>query len=869
MHDMDVDLIRDSNDGGVAIAASPIAVIINPSGTHTIEAGSTVELSVIVRNRGTQDALIDVYLNDVSQVVSQWCSNPFQRLALVAGQSSELLFDLQVPVQVPPDTYTYQIVVDAPDHYPEDTPIQYDQVAQVIPKYQASVDVNDPTFTVQPITRSNQPLMLQPGGSVEATLTVYNRADRVDRFRLICPDLDPRWYQVRYPEGFETVGMVLAADSLELNPRSQGEIRLTITLPSDALAGQHAPTLKLHSANHPELALLDILYLEVAPRHLLTTELKTLVSSVKYQPGLYWLRLNNSGNTARRLRVRARLLDEASDSCQFHWAEVNENATLAPDPKLSVAAPDTGVSPVIQVLPNESITMSLGIQPYPARKRPFGGGGQIFNFMVELEDEMGLPLVQDTLQGTLIWQPRPWWHVALLLLIGAGLITLVGFPLWLLLRPPAPAEILEFASSDVSYAETEGMPIRVSWQISHPKQVKMIELVGRSPEDDSIVSPAIRFDFSDGIPSQLQPFCVSGAALVCQNVPTDAYRAGTYRFDLEVNTQRGRRYRRNTETLSHQTPPITIVPTPLPEIVTVEPTHARYMLAIAPTSTPIGASQAAPPTTLVPPIRLNWAIAHPDSLHKLVLIGRDDEQSPLIAPIEFDFSQGIPAELKEYCQMDDVLSCWNIPTPAREEGTYTFELQVFSYPEPSVPEEPSSALETTVAIADPTDTLVTDPITIERPDLPFAITSFTVNGEPSQPKYVIPLAAGDRSPTVPITWSVGGDPEVTVELLPSPGTVASQGSIVYPLSPQGGIETLTLRVTNAQGESMSRSVTLETVPLPPADPEDRLERRQDVAGRSPNPESEPPSSSSGSIHTPQLTEPDRLSPAEVPPHFDH
>ncbi|MEB3211611.1 MAG: hypothetical protein VKL39_09650, partial [Leptolyngbyaceae bacterium] len=632
----------DPNEAGVAIAACPIAVIINPSGHHTVEAGATIEISVIVHNRGNQNALIDVYLTDVSQVVMQWCSMPFQRLALIAGQSSEVLFHLQVPLQIPPESYPYQIVVDAPDHYPEDTPLQYNQLVQVIPKYQASVEVNDPTFTVQPITRSNQPLMLQPGGSVEVSLMVYNRADRVDRFRLSCPDLDPSWYRVRYPEGFENVGVVLTADSLELNPRSQGEIRLTITLPLNALAGQHAPTLKLHSANHPELALLDILYLEVTPHHLLTTELKTLVSTVKYQAGLYWIRLNNSGNTARRLRLRARILDESSDSCRFHWAEVTQDADAALTQAIAVPPPEMAVSPTVRVLPNESVTMSLGIQPYPTRKRPFWGGGQIFNFMVEVEDEQGLPLAQETLQGSLIWQPRPWWHLILLLLLCAGGLTLVGFPIWLLLRPSAPAEILEFSSVEVSYEETEGKPIRVSWQISHPKQVKTIELVGRSPEDDSIVSPAITFDFSNGIPSHLSPFCVARSHLICQNVPTDAYQAGTYRFDLEVNTQRGRRYRRSTQILTSQTAPVTILPTPLPEITTFEPTQARYVMDIAPVIPANGDPSAQIPTTQVPPIRLNWAIAHPGELHKLMLIGRDADQSPLSAPIEFDFSRGIP-----------------------------------------------------------------------------------------------------------------------------------------------------------------------------------------------------------------------------------
>lgn len=849
-----------SSDASAAIAACPIATIVSPSGQHAIEAGSTVELSVIVHNRGAHNALIDVYLSDVSQIVMQWCSNPFQRLALIAGQSSEVLFQLQVPLQIPPEVYPYQVVVDAPDHYPEDTPIQYDQRIQVIPKYQTTVEVNDPTFTVQPITRSNQPLLMQPGGSVEVALMVYNRSDRVDRFRLTCPDLAPNWYHIRYPEGFETVGLVRDADSLELNPRSTGEIRLTITLPIHALAGQHAPTLRLHSANNPDLVLLDILYLEVAPHYLLTTELKTLVSTVKHQAGLYWIRLNNGGNTARRVRLRARVLDEATDICRFHWAEVTQGEKVARIESYATPTPDTAVSPVIQVLPNESITMSLGIQPYPARKRPFRGGGQVFNFMVELDDEQALPLTQDALQGGVVWQPRPWWHLMLLLLLGAGMLTLVGFPLWLLLRPPAPAEILEFSSAEVSYQEMDGMPIRLNWHISQPKQVQIVELVGRSPTDDAIVSPSVTFDFSDGIPAQLKPFCISGAQLVCHNVPTDAYRAGLYRFDLEVNTRRGRRHQQNTQTLNRQTAPITILPTPLPDITTFEPTQARYVAAIAPESSDSINRTLQTPSTLTPPIRLNWAIAHPEALHRLVLIGRDADQSPLISPIEFDFSRGVPAELEDYCQLDGTLSCWNVPTPARNVGHYTFELQLFTRPDGADIERTEDAL----------DTHITDPIKIERPSLSFAITSFAVNGESSQPKYVIPLNLEDPAPVIPITWSVDGDPEVTVELLPAPGTVSRQGAIAYPLSPQGGIETLTLRVTNQAGESISRSVTLETIPPLPPVTEASAQERVDLNRRSPTPRQDGAATNTpDSIHTPRPTEPDRLTPTEIPPQFIH
>jgi hypothetical protein len=71
-----------SNYPASASAGKPLAVIPNPSGDYAVIAGSTFELCVTVSNKGNQSALIDIYIDEVSQMLRQWCDSPFERLAL-------------------------------------------------------------------------------------------------------------------------------------------------------------------------------------------------------------------------------------------------------------------------------------------------------------------------------------------------------------------------------------------------------------------------------------------------------------------------------------------------------------------------------------------------------------------------------------------------------------------------------------------------------------------------------------------------------------------------------------------------------------------------------------------------------------------
>ncbi len=411
----------------------PLSTIINPSGDFAIAPGSTFELCVTITNEGNQSALIDIFIDETSQPLRQWCVSPYERLALGRGQSSEVIFEIQVPLNTLPDSYNYMLVIDAQQHYPEDTPIQHQAKLQVLPFVQEAVRVSDPTFTLLPVTSSTAPALIPPGTALDVQVLVYNRSDRVDRFRLTCPDLARDWFTVIYPEGLPEVGLVRILDGLELNPGDNGQIQLLLNPPLDTWAGVYSPTVRLYSTNNPDLVLLDTVYLQVAPVYLLDVELVTLVGKVKDQSGLFELQLRNRSNTTREIILRAKSAD-GDDTCTY---------SLTPDR--------------VRLLPAGSASVSLLIQP--KKKwwgRPFYG--RTFTFIVELEDTQQYALVNNRYQGTLIWEGRPWWHFLLVILGIVGLIGALIFLIWWLFFSPKPRpEIIEFSPASSSYSAVMGM----------------------------------------------------------------------------------------------------------------------------------------------------------------------------------------------------------------------------------------------------------------------------------------------------------------------------------------------------------------------------------------------------------------------------
>ncbi len=990
-----------------------LTLIVNPSGDYAISAGDTFELRVTLVNQGNLGAIIDVYLDETSTAVWDWCISPYERLALSPQQSAEVVFQCPVPPQTIPGTYRYLLVVDAPQHYPEDTPIHHQANLQVLPPVQSAVRIDDPTFSLMPTTTATEPTIVQPGRVLNVRAIVNNRDNRVDRFRLSCSDIPSEWIEIKYPEGINDLGLVVATESLALNPGAVGEILLRLNLPPEVQAGRYASTLHLTSENRPELALLDILHFSVPADYDLGLNLRTVVGRIRRGRGQFELLIDNRGNTARELRFEAREEGEVQH-CLY---------TLTPEE--------------FRIRQKESLQTSLWVKPKRWWHRPWWGRGRVFEFYLEPQDLHRLPLPQERVNGTLIWEARPWWQLLLAILTGLGAIAALILAIWwVFFKPPAPSRILKFTSESPRYAAANDDFISLGWIIDHPRQIRALQIVGKSPEGN-ISSQSVTYDFSRGIPQELESLCTLKQLLRCHNIRTDARQPGDYIFELQLLPRNGEQ-----PIQSAQTSLITIQPLPVPNItnfvakfatepapnsiannsITKPPTipvarlnfqvlhgdrigtlklvgrstdgtvnveektynlsqdklspdllgacqidengiltcrglslelekpdtYIFELMVISPesqgeiadrqTADPIALAAPKPPQvtqftsnrstyqigkqqriqfqwvvenlaelkrlelrsvspeglvnfptvtyrfdgqipqtlqdkcqireeqlvcnnfaisllqpgrynfelTAIPsseltetepsqktygieikapqppqasrlaaaqlnyqagentPIRLNWTLENPQQLKEIRLVGRSPDGIVQVPETIYPFNGTIPQAFQQNCQLtSSTLVCRNVPTSARQAGDYIFELR--AVPRGNLQSGTRSIQSERIRI-------------VSQPVAPPKINTFQINGQAAPAKYVIEIDPDNPPSPLNLSWDVSGEGELKTELLPVPGGVANSGNVTYPIAPQSGQETLTLRVTNAVGKQVQRSVLIETVVLPKEEP---------------------------------------------------
>lgn len=796
-------------EASYAIAESPhsmgpLSVLLSPSGHYSVEAGETFEISLTVDNQGPQGAVIDVYLDETSKAVCQWCLNPYERLALEPSHSSEVRFKVTIPVQTLPGTYDYLIVVDAPDHYPEDTPLRYPATIQVLPPVKSAVNLNDATFATRPETSSDHPATLEPGTPLEVQVIVHNRSNRVDQFRLEITDLPEDWYRIMYPEGLGELGLIVDTDYLALNPGVKGLIRWVITCPATTLAGRYLATLRLRSANEPDLVLMDMLYFEVPAVYDLTVKAEAIIRNVKQQAALVHLHVTNAGNTAREIALQ---IQEDREDPLFHYQI---------DPAHLRVSSMTTAKAVVTA------------SPATRWRRAWIGRGRQITFRTVVSDRHALPLPEAT-TAELLWERRPWWHMALVLLLATGVVgTVLGILWWLFLRPPAPPRVINFGATTSTYYQQRNDFVHLTWQIENARQIQTLELRGSADQGATAPQP-ITYDFSEGLPPELSEYCVLEKTLSCSNILTSARQPGSYQFALTVLPKNDK-----AASIVAETPDIQVLPTPPPKIRTFAATQPRYWEGLdvsllksdTPSKNQSSQEQTSPkPTANV--VALNWQVTFSEPISHLTLVGRLAEGEPLSSPQKYDLTDGLPPALEDFCTLTDTdLTCRALPTNAQTVGTYVFELNVFT---------PDGM--------DPIATAETEPVRIVP--APVRIESFTVNGEAAPAKYQVslPLPTDDSEPTIRLAWRVVGGPYTQVEILPTPGSVPLAGTLDYPLTANTR-EVITLQVTSVSGEQITRSVTLEpsqpairlplspqtassemtlTIPPPPAPEENALE----------------------------------------------
>ena len=859
-------------------AVRPLSIILNPSGIVSIATGDGFELCVTITNQGDLSALISVNIDKDSSSIYPWCASPSESLALNVGESCEVVFRIEVPPTALPDDYTYVLIIDAPQHYPEHTPIQYKGRVIVTPAVQEVVRANDPTFITQPRTSSNNPHQMRSGETWQVIVSVSNRSDRVDRFQVNVPDLEPKWFSIYYPEGLALAGIVEASDGLPLNPDEQGQIILIFKPPAETWAGVYAPTIRIHSVNNPNLALLDIAYFEILPTYQLDIQLVTLLTKVANRPSLYEMRFRSYGNIVRDLILKA---SSPEQDGLLIYKLANEELKISPFG-----------------------TAKINIEVEPTKKcKPNFLSDRYLSFTIEVTDKQDVVLANDRYVGSLLIPARPWWQFVLVLITILGLIGTVIFLIWwFFFRPPDVPKILEFTSESSTYQESANEAVRLRWRISYPEILREVKVEGLST-DDKLLSPTVVYNFSKGIPSELKEYCVIDRELICQNVPTDARKPSQYIFQMNISSQNSKTPAiplvKTTKILVEPIPQAEILefaptkplyteskpvlpaialvpvakappsektlaspepqstPSPEPEILTPEPVTPVTNIAAALEKqvffTAVGIAQGRTKLGLIAPkpdldneVRLNWRISSLSQVKALTLIGRSVEGEIKSPPLQFSLADGLPQSLRPYCTIsNDQMICKNVPTEAKASSSYIFELAIVPTKPPADPKAVPVSRKTEMTKIAP---------------YPAKILELKVNGQDALSQYSFNL-----NPAIPtiltLSWKVEASASAKINLLPAPGNVGAVGQLSLPLSPKSGEVTYTLQVINPDGQMIMRSFIVQTIaPLPVA----------------PKPEDVPPIALPPDLIVPEIDSPlipiapnqrtgGVLTPSEVPP----
>ncbi|MEC4817175.1 MAG: hypothetical protein SAK29_28485 [Scytonema sp. PMC 1069.18] len=695
---------------------NPLSVIIDPSGIQFGMPGDIIELHITILNQGEQSAVIDLFLDEGLQSLTR--SDVFHRasVALDPQQSQEITFQVEIPIDALPGTYDYTLVVDSPNHYPQYTPINYPRQIKVLLKEQTVVRASDPTFSLQPATNPNKPLVFRRGEPLQVEVIVDNRSSRVDRFRLSCPDLDEDWYTIVYPRtGLEGQGLLSDVTALELLPTARGHIRLELHPPTDTFAGNYSPTIRLHSENSPDLVLLELVYILVPTIYRLDVTLDTILGKVSRTSGKYEVKLANQGNTVRELMLSAKSRDE-EELFTYKYKPVE-----------------------VRLLPGKKAGSNLTIKPKPWWRRPLFGSGLVLNFQVEIKDKEDLPLPDSFPEGSLLWKARPWWQFLLLILVILGLMGGIGFLIWRLLNPE-PLRLENFRVNAPRIIE--GNEVLLSWEIHNYQQLQKLDVIQTQPP---LEKPLQSYDnlselISKGNTNQSTPCQIQKDILSCTNVTTGVKKKDTYIFEIKAE------YRKNIPIIpqtnqvasSKEKPKVEIVDKPIAEVVAFNADKSEYKNG---------------ETAL-----FSWQIKLPVELRKIEMTGKAEDGTLVSTPVNFNFAndsdvlENLKKQKLDECKIDNnsqQLNCKNVPVTVSKPGTFTFELKAFSQG------------------SDRTSSQQT-PTKIKVLPKPLRIVYFRLNESEESSRV---FTEGD---TLVLKWKVEGESGTRVELAPF-GTVDLQG----------------------------------------------------------------------------------------------
>ena len=913
--------------------------------------GSSIQRQIRVQNLVEQKIELNLWIDPTdqdSEPLWRWCALSEANLILEPGKSRSITLTFEVPQQAKPSLYNYEILAEASAQYPGKTLRRPQQLRVLSSELDAELD-STPSFTLQPVTTSVQPYLLAANTSLDLTLQVENRSKLVDRFYLRCPDLPESWYTVRYPEDRPiSSGVVLETDGLELNPGRTGEIKLSLHPPQYTPAAYYQPTVRLISSNAHTLMLLDVIYLQLLPDERLQVDLLPMTRRIPEEPGTFEVKLFNPGNILRQLTLGA------SDPEQLFTYNLDPAEVVIP--------------------PGEPSSINLRAKRRKWWRRPFWGKGLLFNVELELQntrfkeptlasaDSLALSgisqfpaLPEELPRGTVLWQPRAWWELLLLALLGLGLLGAIAFTLWRFLfwhpqpvsLPTAGVSYLGVATTSdpqgkrvpITYQEGINTPLRLDWAIRNYREVNKVTIIqlsdnrevyrksyffapGAQPPDQFIPLPLQKYDekgtlkpnnFCEETHSDSFSFPVLSTAnqvmsdrlslpqpaivpanptlLECHGMITPVEKAGDYVFKIEVfsrplpqtlldktdpQSRWDRWFHRRSSAPSNGSPnapstspaseqPIATLTTdtthilPPPTLPTVASFSSTQLIYEEPSSVSSGNSAATSPDgkprPTPAPIKLNWEVVNSQRIKELRLVSLTPDGTIDRELSRYPIVNGVPAGLSSYCTVGTNLVCRNVPIAIQTIGEYKFKLIVI--PQPLFITHPVPAQPMPLASANTTEIAAITP-SIKIQARPPQIKSFQVNGQEAsaQPKQVYNVSQARAPVSIQLSWDVE---DGEVQLMPAPGAVQAQGKMTY-LASTPSRETITLQATNKSGETVTQAVVVEIMEFKP--PAASPAASGGSAGSPPGSAagSSPPSSS-----PPTPSNPDQLSPIELPP----
>lgn len=834
---------------------------------------TSVERELILHNRSDRPVHVDLWIepSDAKAMpLRQWCQFSDLNPVVEKGKSKTVYLSFNIPSQAEPGFYSYTVCAQTPEYIEEIE--RRPQQLEVLTSDQDISLRNEPVFYLTPPTCSVQPYQLKAGSTFKIQVTAENKSKRVDRLFLTCPELQPDWFDIEYPETItDSPGQVTQTDGLQLNPDSSGSITLKLHPPQFTPAGQYSTTLRLTSANQNNLVLLDILYFTLQVNDQVTLSLEPKVGHVPGDDSDFGITVHNVGNIRRDLTVHAQDGDRL-----FHYSITPNPVVLAPGTLEQVIITPKSRKWWRRLWKSrQTIPFTVELTNTIAEPATEKNSEQSLVTRDELEQiPLNLPGVPKPLDGKIIWEARPGWLRWLLIIaLFLGATALVYWLVKVLVvNPSLQPKVLEFSTPNESYKSNGVNPIPLDWEISNANKLSDIQASWFSRDDKTEQSLSLTLALvleQDSCKTEVQAvrpvfqllYRLYGETpetnvLTCQGLQIDPstltpsldeeldFGVGAYDITLTVLTLKSGQTEETVsenEEVSQRVKPedqiqsdnkkirnIQVAPSDPPEILYFYSTSEAFREPKLDTSDRSETSStetsgetdeptqiaSTPVTTAsqVPdaPVELTWIIDRPSNIESLTISYIAVEPGGNVR------SESINLPMAENGFPDQIGSQCSIDA---ENRLICRNVQI---PDTLIPGEYTFTLTAVMPPELGQEDVVQEMEPIEvRPPFP-SIQSFKINGKQAadQPQQVLLLNPARGGVDVMLEWEVENPERMQVELLPAPGSVTSDiTSMAYTLSPTPGNTNLTLQVTNAVGEMVRRTVVLATaMPSAPAQP---------------------------------------------------